>query len=221
MNQAEILRAEREQMVTSQIEHRGVHDPLVLAAMRKVPRHCFIPDSLRSQAYADIPLPIGSNQTISQPYIVALMTSLLELHGEENVLEIGTGSGYQAAVLSCLVKTVHTVERYAELAEGSDRVLKELGYHNVNVYVGDGSGGWPEHAPYDAIIVTAAAPDVPDLLLPQLIDGGRLVIPIGPRYSQELQLWRRSGGNYTSQDVLPVAFVPLRGKYGWQETGWT
>jgi len=212
--------AERLEMVTWQIEKRGIREPRLLAVLRTVPRHRFVPEELRRQAYDDRPLPIGSGQTISQPYIVALMTSLLQLKGDETVLEIGTGSGYQAAILACLAKTVHSVEYRPELAAQAQKTLAELGYTNVYVHVGDGTLGWAEAAPYDGILVTAAAPRPPEPLLQQLKDGGRLVIPVGAWHVQELQLWERQGDHFSSQDMLPVAFVPLRGQHGWKEEEW-
>jgi protein-L-isoaspartate(D-aspartate) O-methyltransferase len=211
---------QRAEMVASQIEHRGVTDPRLLEAMRTVPRHEFVPDELRSMAYEDCPLAIGNGQTISQPYIVALMTQLLHLEGEENVLEIGTGSGYQAAVLSCLARTVHTVERFAPLASRAQRVLSALRCNNVFVHTGDGSLGWPETAPYQGILVTAAAPIPPPPLFVQLADGGRLVLPVGGRGGQILQVWQRQGETYDHEDIIYVAFVPLRGAHGWTEVHW-
>ena len=207
-------------MVIHQIERRGIRDKRVLEALKIVPRHVFVPESMQDSAYEDGPLPIGCKQTISQPYIVALMTSLLRLEGEENVLEIGTGSGYQAAILAILAKTVHTVELHPQLAEQAAAVLHSLGYDNVHVHVGDGSQGWEPAAPYDAIIVTAAAPEVPKPLLNQLSEGGRLVIPVGPSYVQTLEVWQREGNQFTSERDIPVSFVPLRGKYGWSEEEW-
>lgn len=168
-------------------------------------------------AYADGPLPIGSGQTISQPYIVALMTQLLELKGNEKVLEIGTGSGYQAAILAYLASEVHTVERHADLARLAARILRDLDLKNVVVHVGDGSRGLFEFAPYDGILVTAGSPQVPPPLFDQLADGGRLVIPVGGRTGQYLERWRRSGTRVESEELTPVAFVPLRGEFGWQE----
>jgi protein-L-isoaspartate(D-aspartate) O-methyltransferase len=183
--------------------------------MRQVPRHLFIPKDMRDLAYCDGPLPIGQGQTISQPYIVALMTELLELTGQEKVLELGTGSGYQAAILSRLVSQVYSVERHAALAEQAEKVFAQLGYDNIVISVGDGTLGWPEHSPYEAIIVTAAAPDVPQPLMGQLADGGRLVAPVGSRWSQVLAKVKRQGETLTKEHLTAVAFVPLVGKYGW------
>jgi protein-L-isoaspartate(D-aspartate) O-methyltransferase len=212
---------ERWLMVSSQIEGRGIHDARLLEAMRTIPRHLFVPAEKNSLAYEDFPLPIGRGQTISQPYIVALMTKLLELTGIENVLEIGTGSGYQAAILALLSGSVHTIERFSELARNAGEVLKTLELDNVSVHQGDGSEGWPDAAPYDAIIVTAAAPRAPVPLLDQLADGGRMVIPIGDRFMQDLQVWKRTGTEFIHRKNIPVAFVPLRGKYGWNEKEWS
>lgn len=207
-------------MVYEQIERRGIRHPGVLNAMRTVPRHLFVPYELRDHAYEDGALGIGSGQTISQPYIVALMTSLLVLGGDENILEVGTGSGYQAAILSYLGRTVHTVERHGELAKEAAYRLYNLGIDNVIVHEGDGSLGWPENAPYQAILVTAAAPVLPETLAEQLDEGGRLVIPVGPRGKQELQRWQRERGRLDYESIIPVAFVPLRGNYGWREEEW-
>ena len=207
-------------MVEDQIKARGITDARVLAAMRTLPRHAFVPDNFLDEAYQDHPLPVGEGQTISQPYIVALMTSRLELKGSEKVLEIGTGSGYQAAILARLSKEVHTVERIPELAEKAKSILKELGIDNVIVHLGDGSLGWPEAAPYDRIIVTAAAPAVPEELTSQLAPGGRLIIPVGERWNQMLEEWERTGVGLEKRDVLPVVFVPLLGQKGWQERDW-
>lgn len=220
MEEEERYRQERERMVADQIAARGIADARVLEAMRQVPRHLFVPEEHRHLAYANGPLPIGHRQTISQPYIVALMTQLLKLQGDEKVLEIGTGSGYQAAVLGHLAREVHTVEQYLALAERAAEVLRELGLTNVHVHVGDGSLGLPEHAPYQAIIATAAAPDVPKPYLQQLAPGGRLVLPVGGPEGQLLQRIVRRGGGIESEAVAPVAFVPLRGKYGWGEDDW-
>ncbi|NMB67294.1 MAG: protein-L-isoaspartate(D-aspartate) O-methyltransferase [Chloroflexi bacterium] len=212
--------SQRERMVRWQIERRGISTPRVLAAFRSVPRHCFVRREDWPDAYEDRPLPIGLGQTISQPYIVALMTDLLRLQGGETVLEIGTGSGYQAAILSLLAGQVHTVERHELLAERARQALEALEaleLRNVTVHTADGSLGWPEAAPYGGILVTAAAPAVPAPLLEQLAEGGRLVLPVGPSGYQVLQVWQREGGTWTHEDVIPVAFVPLRGQYGWDE----
>jgi len=194
--------AARERMVKEQIEGRGIKDPLTLAAMRKVPRHLFVPSASADQAYGDFPLPIGQGQTISQPYIVAFMTEALGLHGGESVLEIGTGSGYQSAVLSHVAGKVHTIEIVPELAaEARERLA---------VRAGDGYLGWPEAAPFDAIMVTAAAPRIPEPLKEQLADGGRLVLPVGDEY-QELIVVTRRGASFDERRVLPVRFVPMTG----------
>jgi len=208
---------QRRRMVEDQIVRRGIRDERVLAALLAVPRHCFVPVDQRDLAYEDCPLPIGYGQTISQPYIVALMTQLLELKGEETVLEIGTGSGYQAAVLAHLARQVHTIERLAPLAETARQALLELGLANVHVHVGDGSAGLPQFAPFDAILMTAAAPRLPPPLREQLTDGGRLVLPVGGLGEQRLELWQRRGELWDHEMILPVAFVPLRGKHGWSE----
>ncbi len=211
---------ERQRMVEEQLIYRNIRDERVLEAMRSVPRHAFVPLEYRHMAYSDGPLPIGSGQTISQPYIVALMTQLLRLKGDENVLEVGTGSGYQAAVLGKLAKQVYTIERYTELADQAAAVLQKLGLNNVRVHIGDGSLGLPEHAPFQAILVTAAAPKVPQSLLEQLDEGGRLVVPVGGRMNQFLELWERRGAKYVQDVLVPVAFVPLRGRHGWKEDSW-
>jgi protein-L-isoaspartate(D-aspartate) O-methyltransferase len=212
--------AARQRMVDEQLRSRDITDVRVLAAMLAVPRHLFVPPDMRSFAYSDGPLPIGQGQTISQPYIVALMTQLLELEGYETVLEVGTGSGYQAAVLSHLAQHVHTIERSAELSELAREVLDRLGIENVSVRRGDGSGGLPEFAPYHGVIVTAAAPRVPPPLLDQLEDDGRLVVPVGSRDGQVLECWSRDGEDFHVERIAPVAFVPLIGDHGWpEETG--
>jgi protein-L-isoaspartate(D-aspartate) O-methyltransferase len=208
---------QRQRMVTEQIAARGIRTPRLLAAMEKVPRHLFVPPEHLPWAYSDGPLPIGEGQTISQPYIVALMTDLLDLTPTSRVLEVGTGSGYQAAILAELAEEVHTVEIIPSLAQQAQARLHQLGYTNVHVHVGDGSLGWPENAPYDGILVAAAGPTVPPPLLEQLADGGRLVAPVGTRGFQVLQLVCREGEKFSHQDNLPVAFVPLRGKYGSKE----
>lgn len=222
MNRDEEATFERERirMVDEQLRRRGIHEPRLLQAMLKVPRHRFVPAEHRHLAYVDGPLPIGAGQTISQPYIVALMTQLLLLEGEEKVLEVGTGSGYQAAILGELAREVHTIERHAELAERARSLLQELGYTNIHVHVGDGSLGLAEYAPYQAILVTAAAPKAPPALLEQLADGGRLVIPVGGQWGQMLERWTRRGARYEQEEFVPVAFVPLRGEAGWKEDRW-
>ena len=212
---------ERLAMVRDQLAKRDIRDERVLAAMAAVPRHRFVPEKLRSRAYEDGPLPIGHKQTISQPYIVALMSQLLALQGPERVLEIGTGSGYQAAVLSHLAAEVFTVERHAALAESARRALSGQGIENVRLFTQDGSAGFPAFSPYDAIIVTAASPGVSRTLAGQLAPGGgRLVIPVGGEGRQRLQLIRRRNEKFSRREVVPVAFVPLRGEKGWQEEDW-
>ena len=210
----------RKQMVKSQIVRRGLRNERLLAAFESVPRHMFVPEEYRYAAYDDSPLPIGFSQTISQPYIVALMTNLLKLKGDERVLEIGTGSGYQAAILGMMAEEVHTVEYLPELATNADKLLKELGLDNVHVHVGDGSLGWPETAPYKGILVAAAAPQVPKTLLDQLEEGGRLILPVGGRGMQNLEVWEREGNSFKSKVETAVAFVPLRGEEGWDRKEW-
>ena len=205
----------RERMVDQQIKARGVVDPRVLAAMRKVPRHLFIPPHLWDQAYNDYPLPIGEDQTISQPYIVALMTELLEIRETDRVLEIGTGSGYQAAILAELAAAVLSIDRVGGLAEQARQVLDSLGYTNVKIRVGDGTLGWPEEMPFDAIIVTAGAPKVPRPLTEQLALGGRLVIPVGDMWSQTLTCVRKTESGLKFEYHGGCRFVRLIGKYGW------
>ena len=206
----------RNRMVQEQILSRGIRDEKVIEAMLKVERHLFVPDDLQKFAYDDRPLPIDMGQTISQPYIVGLMTELLNLKGGEKVLEIGTGSGYQAAILGEIAGEVHSVEIYEELVNNSNKLFQQLGYENIYVHLGDGSLGWSDAAPYDAIITTAAAPAVPQPLRDQLVDGGRLVIPVAPRYSQSLEVWVKREGNFTKQFISGVAFVPLLGENGWK-----
>ncbi len=203
--------AKRHEMVETQIRSRAIRDPKVLAAMDLVPRHLFVPETYRSQAYDDYPLPIGSDQTISQPYIVALMTSLLDLHGGERVLEIGTGSGYQAAVLAQIASQVYTIEILRPLAEHARHTLESLGYQNVEVKIGDGWEGWTEHAPFDGILVTAASPRVPEPLLQQLKVGGKLVVPVG-RFFQDLLVYTRTPSGFEKRNVTPVRFVPMTGE---------
>jgi protein-L-isoaspartate(D-aspartate) O-methyltransferase len=212
-NQDDELAGVRRRMA-EQIRDRGVTDPAVLAAIETVPRHLFVPADERAKAYADQPLPIGSGQTISQPYIVALMTSLLELKPGARVLEVGTGSGYQAAVLSGLSGEVYTIEILKPLAERARRTLADLGYRNIHLRVGDGFQGWPEEAPFDGIVVTAAPPSVPDPLLRQLKVGARLVIPVGDRNALQslLVFTRRADGGFDRASVLPVRFVPMTGE---------
>ena len=201
----------REKMVSSQIVGRGVADKLVLTAMRKVPRHKFVPEEMVPHAYEDRPLPIGEDQTISQPYIVALMTELLGLKGDERVLEIGTGSGYQAAVLAEIVKEVYTIEIIESLTRTAEKRLKELGYKNITVKCGDGYRGWEEHAPFDGVIVTAAPDHIPQPLVDQLKVGGRMVIPVG-EYFQELKLLTKTEDGVKEKNVIPVRFVPMTGE---------
>jgi protein-L-isoaspartate(D-aspartate) O-methyltransferase len=201
----------RERMVETQIKTRGVKDDRVLAAMLKVERHLFVPKELQTSAYSDQPLPIGEGQTISQPYIVALMTELLDLKGDEKVLEVGTGSGYQAAILAELAKEVYTIEIVEKLASSSEKILLELGYKNIKVKAGDGYLGWPEAAPFDAIIVTCAPDHIPKPLLDQLKEGGRMVVPVGA-YTQELKKIVKRSGKIETNDVIPVIFVPMTGE---------
>jgi protein-L-isoaspartate(D-aspartate) O-methyltransferase len=204
--------AARETMVRDQIVARDIRDPRVIEAMRRVPRHLFVPPAERDRAHVDAPLPIGEGQTISQPYIVALMTQLVRPQPGDRALEIGTGSGYQAAVLSRLVAHVHTIELEETLARRAETVLRELKYDNVTVRVGDGYVGWPEHAPFDIIMVTAAPEQVPQPLIDQLKPGGRLIVPVGPRFTvQTLQLIEKdASGTVHTRNVSPVMFVPLR-----------
>jgi len=201
----------RERMVRQQIETRGVKDPAVLAAMRLVPRHRFVPDDYREASYQDSPLPIGESQTISQPYIVALMSELLEVRPGDKVLEIGTGSGYQAAVLAAMGLEVYTVEIRQGLCKRAELILAELGYDNAHVRCGDGYGGWPEEAPFAGIIVTAAPERIPDPLLEQLAVGSRMVIPLGDFY-QQLMVIRRTDDGVEERSVIPVRFVPMTGE---------
>jgi protein-L-isoaspartate(D-aspartate) O-methyltransferase len=210
--------SERQGMVKYQLAAEGIYDRAVLKSMTKVPRHRFVLEEMQSLAYEAVPLPITNGQTISQPIVVAMMTQALELKKEDKVLEIGTGSGYAAAVLSLIVDKVYTVERFAELAQTARLRFRELHYDNIEVKVGDGTKGWPEEAPFDAIVVTAAAPKVPESLLAQLAPGGRLVIPVGTRWSQELTRVRRDQeGGFVWETLEPVRFVPLVGEEGWPE----
>jgi protein-L-isoaspartate(D-aspartate) O-methyltransferase len=207
----------RNRMVDSQLLSRGIKDGRVLLAMRKVPRHRFVEEALISQAHGDHPLPIGEKQTISQPYIVALMTEALGLTGTERVLEIGTGSGYQTAILAELAEKIYSIERIYPLSVKARRLLDELGYLNVVLKVGDGTLGWKEEAPFDAVIVTAGSPDVPQPLVDQLAVGGRLVIPVGDRFSQSLVKVARTKEGIKKADLGGCRFVNLVGQHGWQE----
>ena len=217
MEKVDLYRLARERMVETQIKARGIKDERVLKAMLKVPRHLFVDEALRDQAYGDFPLPIGEGQTISQPYIVALMTEALELKGIERVLEIGTGSGYQTAILAELALWVYTIERFPTLLERAKKVLKELGYKNISFKLDDGTLGWKEAAPFDAIIVTAASPDIPPPLVEQLAEGGRMVIPVGDEFSQTLIKGVKKGGKLHTKALEPVRFVKLVGAYGFKE----
>src|SRR5438874_9875149 len=206
---------ERKHMVESQLRKRGIHDERVLDAMARTPRHYFVPEEYRSQAYGDHPIPISENQTISQPFIVAVSLQALALTGSESVLEVGTGSGYQTALLAVLAPSVYSIERYSTLADGAETVLRSMGLQNVKVVVGDGSHGLREFAPYDAILVSAAAPSVPQSLLEQLGEQGRMVIPVGPAHAQELQLIRKQDGRPVAQTLEGCRFVPLIGAEGY------
>lgn len=208
---------QRAEMVEKQLRRRGIRDGVVLAAMLAVPRHKFVPTELQAQAYDDAPLPIGSGQTISQPYIVAAMTAALHLQPDDRVLEIGTGCGYQAAVLSQVAKEVFTIERRPELASAASEKLSRLGYSNVHVHCGDGTLGLPEAAPFDAILVAAAAPAAPGPLLAQLAEGGRMIIPVGDAENQELQLIEKRGVTFPTRMLEGCRFVPLVGFHGWQK----
>jgi len=211
--------AQRQVMVEVQLRLRGIHDQRVLAAMTRVPRHEFVAEDCYEQAYEDHPVPIGEGQTLSQPYIVALMLEALSLTGTETVLEVGTGSGYEAALLAELARVVYTVERHGSLARGAQEVLGRLGYSNVSVLVRDGSQGLPEHAPFDAIVVSAAAPRMPQALFEQLRDEGRMILPVGPAYAQDLQLVRKHEGRAIVSNLEGCRFVPLIGDQGYRE-GW-
>jgi protein-L-isoaspartate(D-aspartate) O-methyltransferase len=208
----------RNRMIEKQLISRGIKDTRVLEAMAKIPRHRFVEEALVSQAYNDHPLPIGDKQTISQPYMVALMTEALELKQDETVLEIGTGSGYQTAILAELAGKIYSIERIRSLSVKARRILDELSYFNVLFKVGDGTAGLKEEAPFDAIIVTAGSPDVPQPLVDQLAMGGRLVIPVGDRYTQSLMKIVRLKEGISKTDLGGCRFVNLLGKYGWQES---
>ena len=217
--QTDRLTALRQSMVNDQVHARGVRDQRVLAAMTKVPRHLFVDDEYQAQAYEDHPIPIGEGQTVSQPLIVAFMLEALSLAGPETVLEVGTGSGYQTALLAELAQQVYSVERLPELARSAAARLESLGYGNVSVSVVDGSLGLSEKAPFDAIVVSAAAPQIPQALLEQLREGGRLVVPVGPAHAQELQLVRKQQGRAVIANLEGCRFVPLIGQQGYEE-GW-
>ncbi len=209
----------RKAMVEEQLRRRSIKDEAVLKAMLEVPRHAFVPEKMRHYAYEDGPLPVGFGQTISQPYIVALMTQAAEVNPQSTVLEIGTGSGYQAAILSRIAKEVYTIERIKPLADHAEAVIRELKYDNVHIKFGDGTLGWPEKGPYDAIVVTAGAPIIPESFMSQLKPGGRVIIPVGDAISQELwRLRKQTATNTYSRELLEfVRFVPLIGKEGWKE----
>ena len=209
--------AERIRMVEEQLRKRGVHDERVLQAMQKVPRHRFLPEDKRPLAYADGPVQIGHGQTLSQPYMVALMSQSLRLTGHEKVLEIGTGSGYQSAVLLELADELYTIERIGALAAEAEGILRALNYSRFHLRIADGTAGWPESAPFDAIMVTAGAPRIPEALVAQLKEGGRLVIPVGSRFSQTLDTCVKRGDGYEMEESTACIFVPLIGRHGWQE----
>jgi protein-L-isoaspartate(D-aspartate) O-methyltransferase len=213
--QSDRFAALQQKMVAAQLRARGIRDERVLAAMEKVPRHLFVTDEYRDSAYDDHPLPIGAGQTISQPYIVAYMLETLALDARETVLEIGTGSGYQTALLAELARQVYSVERIDSLAHGAATILRQLGYANVSLTVGDGGMGWGEYAPFDAIVVSAATPTIPQPLLEQLREGGRMVIPVGPADAQELKLVRKQEGHAVVTNLEGCRFVPLIGEHGY------
>lgn len=212
---SESYTTERIRMIEEQLIPRGITDPAVINAMRTVPRHRFVKPGQEAMAYTDQPLPIGENQTISQPYIVSLMTQSLELQPDEKILEIGTGSGYQAAVLAEIGSEIYTVEKFETLLERAEAILEDLGYDNIITKLHNGTQGWPEQAPFDAILVTAGAPRVPDPLLDQLKEGGRMLIPVGDQTFQELIRITRIDGKIRREKLGGCRFVPLRGEYGW------
>jgi len=217
--QADLFARQREQMVSEQLRSRGISDERVLSAMSRLPRHEFVAEEYRDQAYEDHPVPIGEEQTLSQPYIVAIMLQALALKGSEKVLEIGTGSGYVTALLAELARQVYSIERHATLAQSAKEVVQRLGYKNAFVIIGDGSEGLPDGAPFDAIIVSAAAPRIPLALFEQLREGGRMIIPVGPSYAQQLQLVRKQNGESIVETLEGCRFVPLIGGQGYPE-GW-
>ena len=207
---------QRRQMVETQIAGRGISNIKLLSAMGEIPRHMFVDDAVASQAYADRPLIIGQGQTISQPYMVALMSDAMQLRGSEKVLEIGTGSGYQTAILASLSDWVYSIERLNDLSRRAQRIMEELKIFNVNLKVGDGTKGWPDEAPFDAIMVTAGAPGVPEPLKNQLADGGRLVVPVGDHSIQRLKRVTREGDEFKEEDLGGCRFVDLIGEHGWK-----
>jgi protein-L-isoaspartate(D-aspartate) O-methyltransferase len=213
---SDVTQVARNRMVDEQIAARGVLDPHLLMVMKSVPRHLFVPADEQALAYDDHPLPIGHGQTISQPYMVAYMTDALRVHPTDRILEVGTGSGYQAAILGQMAGEVHTIELIPELVVEAARLLASLEYTNIHTHLGDGSIGWLEAAPYQGILVAAAAPGVPQSLLNQLADGGRLIIPVGSRGFQHLELWTRTGQDFEHRVDMAVAFVPLWGENGWK-----
>lgn len=216
MHKNKTFEEERRQMVQGQLIARGITNKKVLDAFMKVPRHKFVPERYINDSYGDYPISIGEGQTISQPYMVALMTERLGLKKTDKVLEIGTGSGYQAAILAELADAVYSIERFFDLSEKAESILKDLGYDNIKLKVGDGTLGWEEFAPYDGIIVTCGAPSVPEPLKEQLNENGRLVIPLGGKFSQGLVLVRKQKESFTEEDICGCVFVPLIGKYGWK-----
>jgi protein-L-isoaspartate(D-aspartate) O-methyltransferase len=207
--------AQRRDMVEGQLRSRGIHDSRVLQAMQQIPRHSFVPNELQTEAYGDHPLAIGEEQTISQPFIIALSLQALQLNGAESVLEVGTGSGYQTALLSLLAKQVYSVERHASLAENASAALASLGVQNVKIRVGDGSQGWSEYSPYDSILVSAAAPAIPRSLVEQLSQHARMVIPVGPPHAQELLLLQKTDNEIRTKTLDGCRFVPLIGSEGY------
>jgi protein-L-isoaspartate(D-aspartate) O-methyltransferase len=217
MRESEEFAPQLSKMIEAQLRRRGITDAAVLAAMESVPRHEFVPEEFRARAYEDVPLPIGDGQTISQPYIVAAMTTALRLQPGDRALEIGTGCGYQAAILSRLAKEAFSVERRPELALSASARLERLGYANVHVHCGDGTLGLPEFAPFNAILVAAAAPTIPQPLLEQLAEGGRMIVPVGDAEHQELQLVEKRAKSFRNTTLEGCRFVPLVGYYGWQE----